>query len=325
MKISVITPVYNAAPYVEESVLSALAQPQTAEVILIEDGSPDNSLEICVALAKKHSRVRLLRHPDEGNHGAGASRNIGITNAKFDFVAFLDADDFFLPDRFRKAQEILEDNPDLDGVYEAVSVYIDNRLKEEQLVSSAKPDLITMKDRVPPEKLFEALVTGGKGAFSTDGVVVRTSVFNKTGLFDEHLIACQDTAMWVKMAAVGRLAPGCLDQGVACARVHSKNRVFGVAQSRQLLENEQRLFETLWAWGKKAPLTPDRRSLLLFVAIFAALRGTENASLLKQLFLGASILLSKGWRHPRAFLTPCLWQHILQRLGHRMLRGRWSK
>ncbi len=61
-KFSVIIPVYNAAAYVRHAVESALAQPETAEVILIEDGSPDNALEICENLASEFEKVKLLRH-----------------------------------------------------------------------------------------------------------------------------------------------------------------------------------------------------------------------------------------------------------------------
>jgi glycosyltransferase involved in cell wall biosynthesis len=81
MQVSVITPVYNAASFVTQAVESALQQPETAEVLIIEDGSPDNSLEVCQELAKKYEKVKLLRHPNGENRGAGASRNLGMRNA----------------------------------------------------------------------------------------------------------------------------------------------------------------------------------------------------------------------------------------------------
>ena len=51
-------------------------------------------------------KVRLLHHPDGKNHGAGATRNVGIKNAKYDYIAFLDADDFYLSERFKVAQQL---------------------------------------------------------------------------------------------------------------------------------------------------------------------------------------------------------------------------
>ena len=104
MKVSVIIPVFNAEKFIRKAVESVLDQSETGEILLIEDTSPDNSLKICQELEEKHDRVRLLRHDDLLNHGAGATRNLGIRNAKFDYVAFLDADDFYLKGRFINAR-----------------------------------------------------------------------------------------------------------------------------------------------------------------------------------------------------------------------------
>ncbi len=92
MKISIIIPVYNAEKYLERAVKSALNQSETGEVILVEDDSPDNALELCMNLEEEYERVKLFRHPDGKNHGAGASRNLGIEKSDFDFIAFFDVD-----------------------------------------------------------------------------------------------------------------------------------------------------------------------------------------------------------------------------------------
>jgi glycosyltransferase involved in cell wall biosynthesis len=78
MKISVITPVYNAEKFIAKAVESALQFDEVFEVILVEDGSPDNALEICKNLSEKHDRVKLYQHDDKKNHGAGASRNLAL-------------------------------------------------------------------------------------------------------------------------------------------------------------------------------------------------------------------------------------------------------
>ena len=122
MKISVIIPVYNAEKFVTNAVESALQFDEVFEVILVEDQSPDKALDVCKTLAKKHDRVKLFQHPDKGNHGAGESRNVGMRNATGDFIAFLDADDFFLPNRFDAERELFK-NPDVDGVYGAIGVH----------------------------------------------------------------------------------------------------------------------------------------------------------------------------------------------------------
>ncbi|HED13224.1 MAG TPA: glycosyltransferase family 2 protein, partial [Gammaproteobacteria bacterium] len=103
MKISVVIPVYNAEKYVEYAVKSALQQKEAAEIILVEDNSPDHALKICEKLSNENSQVRLLRHSDGKNHGAGESRNLGIRSARHDYIAFLDADDYYLQNCFAAA------------------------------------------------------------------------------------------------------------------------------------------------------------------------------------------------------------------------------
>jgi glycosyltransferase involved in cell wall biosynthesis len=115
LSVSVIIPVYNAAAYVNKAVESALMQPEVAEILLIEDGSTDNSLAICKTIAEKNDKVKLLFHKNNTNKGAGESRNLGVKNAKSDFIAFLDADDYFLPGRFEAEKKMFTDE-NVDGV-----------------------------------------------------------------------------------------------------------------------------------------------------------------------------------------------------------------
>jgi glycosyltransferase involved in cell wall biosynthesis len=70
MNISVIIPVYNASEFLEKAVDSALQFEEVKEIVLVEDKSTDNSLEICQKLVLKDSRIKLYQHPDKGNHGA---------------------------------------------------------------------------------------------------------------------------------------------------------------------------------------------------------------------------------------------------------------
>ncbi|CAA7392622.1 glycosyltransferase family 2 protein [Chryseobacterium fistulae] len=121
MRITVIIPVYNSEHYIGRAVESALQFEEVMEVLLIEDQSPDNALEVCHNLTEQYDRVKLFQHSDRGNHGAGASRNLGIENARGDFLAFLDSDDYYLPNRFDREKELFQ-NPEVDGVYGALGV-----------------------------------------------------------------------------------------------------------------------------------------------------------------------------------------------------------
>lgn len=95
MKISVIIPAYNAGKTLEASVLSVTGQAYPElEVILVDDGSVDNTGEVCGKLAGKDQRIRVIR---QENRGVSAARNRGLDEAQGDAVLFLDADDMLLP------------------------------------------------------------------------------------------------------------------------------------------------------------------------------------------------------------------------------------
>ena len=93
--ISVIVPVYKAEKYIESCVQSILSQTYgNFELILVEDGSPDHSGEICDALAKTDTRIRVI-HKENG--GAATARNAGLDAAKGEYIAFIDGDDCVHP------------------------------------------------------------------------------------------------------------------------------------------------------------------------------------------------------------------------------------
>ena len=90
-KVSVIIPVFNSAQFLKMAVDSCALLDEVGEVLLIDDGSTDNSFFTCLDLQKKYEKVEVLKHIDGKNHGVSATRNLGIKNSRFDFVAFLDS------------------------------------------------------------------------------------------------------------------------------------------------------------------------------------------------------------------------------------------
>jgi glycosyltransferase involved in cell wall biosynthesis len=105
-KISVVVPVYNAEDYLNECLNSIIDQSfQDFEIICINDGSTDDSLEILNEYAKKDKRIQII---DQQNHGPGAVRNKGITLAKGDYIYFADPDDYLELNAFEELYEISE-------------------------------------------------------------------------------------------------------------------------------------------------------------------------------------------------------------------------
>ena len=101
--VSVVVPLYNTEKYIAECIESVLDQTlRDLEVLVIDDGSRDRSMEIVEEIASQDSRVRLLRHPGGANLGVSRTRRLGIMEAKGEYLAFLDADDAFEPSKLER-------------------------------------------------------------------------------------------------------------------------------------------------------------------------------------------------------------------------------
>ena len=237
-KVTVVMPVYNAAKYLKEALLSAVHIPEVGEIVLIEDGSKDNSLAICEGLSRNYEKVSLYVHENNQNKGASESRNLGILKAKYDYIAFLDADDIYCENRFEKEQNIFLSNSGIDGVYSAVG-YIN------------EPDgkIFTLKKNISPEKLFHYLLRGTYGHFHTNGITIKKEIFNKVGYFNPQLILHQDSEMWLKMAFKGTLVGGELIALVALIRRHEGNRIWVGQNDKTRLLVYQSFFN--WVINKK--------------------------------------------------------------------------
>lgn len=226
-RVSVIIPVFNAANRVGNAVRSTLVLSEVDEVILVEDASSDQSLNVCSALAAEHPKVRLLRHPDGGNHGAGSSRNLGVEKARAPFVAFLDADDAFLPGRF-DADRIIFADPQIDGVYSAIANEYESDAVRVQWLEQGWTETLSISETVPPDELIFVLLWAhptASGDFHVDTVTVRREFFLRVGGFHPGLRLQQDTQLWRRMAVAGKLAAGNLTRPVALRYVHSGNRM----------------------------------------------------------------------------------------------------
>jgi len=260
MHVSVIIPVYNAEHFLPQAVQSACAQRETGEVILVEDGSSDGSLHVCRQLEERFSHVTVLRHKEDRHQGISASRNLGLRAARCPHIAFLDADDYYLPERFRAARAVLDCDPDIDGVYDAVGIRYENDDARTWYCGQGRPEMTTITEAVDPVNLFEAILSGDKGFFHTNGIVVRKELFDRTGLFDPSLPMCEDTAMWIKMAAVGKLVAGCISNPVSIRRVHGENTTQRDEARNKMYQLQ--MAESLMHWGQQTSLSAKRMRLL---------------------------------------------------------------
>ncbi len=177
-KLSVIVPVYNAERYIGRCTKSILGQTyKNIEVILVNDGSTDNSLNLCYQIAEMDSKVKVLT---KENAGAASARNMGIKNATGELLGFCDADDFLDADMYEVLINIMEQNnlKMIDSTYKSVNdsgEIIEKGIDSKELVIESAYDAISnlflwiggssLCTRVVDKSLFENLnIPEGKRA-----------------------------------------------------------------------------------------------------------------------------------------------------------------
>lgn len=121
MKISVILTSYNYANYIESAISSILAQTLSDwELLVVDDGSSDNSLEIIKSFCEKDNRIKLFQHENAKNKGLKESILLGVKNATGDWIAFLESDDLLEPENLMQKVQIMEKYPSVKFIFNKV-------------------------------------------------------------------------------------------------------------------------------------------------------------------------------------------------------------
>lgn len=196
--ISVVIPAYNAAWCVGKAIDSVMAQEfRDFELLVVDDGSTDDTGAV---LALYGDAIRVVR---QLNGGLSNARNSGIRESRGEFVAFLDADDWWLPAKILRQVALLRARPDL-GFVSTVARVEDTHgqlLNVWACTACTGPFL---------HQLFGA---NGDVAGSASAVMVRRRLFDLVGVFDESLRALEDVDMWMRLAAVAGYE--CIDEPLA--------------------------------------------------------------------------------------------------------------
>ena len=241
--VTVIMPAYNSAAYVGEALDSVLAQTfDRYEVIVINDGSSDTE-DLERELQRYSAKVRYIK---QENRGAAAARNAGLHAARSELVAFLDADDTYLPTFLEKQIQLLE-RSNADVVYSDALLFGDS--------PSAGNTFMKLQGaggEVTPERLLSVKVS-----IQTSTVLARKARIIGVGLFDESLRRGQDFELWFRLAKSGmRFAcqPGYL----------SRYRIGGNGLSGTAISQLQRTVDVLEAIEARYELTPSEDAALQF-------------------------------------------------------------
>ena len=202
--VSIIIPAYNAARFVKDAVDSAIKQPyENIEVIVVNDGSKDDTPILLNNISKRDKRVKVI-HKENG--GLSSARNRGILEASGDYICFLDSDDVILPNKIVRQVEYLESHPECDLIY------------SDHYVGDDKLHPISLDAKNPPSIPFDELLIY-RNWFAPLSPLLRNSLVQKTGLFDEQLCASEDWDYWIRCIKKGRFCylPG----AVGIYRTHS--------------------------------------------------------------------------------------------------------
>jgi glycosyltransferase involved in cell wall biosynthesis len=181
--ISVIVPSYNSAHCLPKAIASIRMQAwHDLEIIIINDGSSDDTGEVLNCLMGNDLRVL-----QQANRGPAAARNLGICAARGKWIAFLDADDFWLPSKLKTQMDILASEPAATFSYGSAINLFPSGVESIQ------------RPRKSGSEIFWDLLWGPQ--FGMSSVIVRRDCFDRAGLFDPELRMGEDWDMWLRLAA----------------------------------------------------------------------------------------------------------------------------
>ena len=208
--VTFIVPTHNYGKYLLEAVDSALAQTYpNFELIVVDDGSTDNTPEL---MAPLQDRVRYIR---QEQRGPSAARNAGIKVARGELIAFLDADDLWLPDKTRLQVSYLLEHPEV-GLVSTRTTLLDEAGGSPSYREQPREPILEL----PAGKAFRDLFRH-TNYIATSTVILRRECLEAVGVFDESLSRVEDKNLWLRVGRCFGIAR--LPQRLALHRQHQSN------------------------------------------------------------------------------------------------------
>jgi glycosyltransferase involved in cell wall biosynthesis len=202
--VSVIVPFFNSDRFLSDAVESVLSQTyRNWELFLVDDGSNDESTRIARDYCSYYSgRIRYLHHSDHANRGQAMSRNVAIDEAKGTYVAFLDADDVWMPQKLEQQVAILEQHSDVGMVYGPALVWFgwtdrsEDLARDYETVPAVTPNTIVQ----PPILALRCYPLGKECGPHPSCVLLRRSLLDRIGTFEEQFPRLyDDQALFAKV------------------------------------------------------------------------------------------------------------------------------
>ena len=198
MKVSIITASYNYESYIKDAIESVIAQTyQEWEMIIVDDGSRDNSVEIIKNYCNNDSRIRLYQHDNGKNKGLAQTLRLGVEKSETNWIVFLEADDTITPDYLEKKILVLQKYPDLKFIFNDVNLFGDiERIKKYDEYFSLVYKIL--KSRTYPDNLLNCFEENNIiPTFSC--VMLKKELWNSLD-FNSPLRPCLDYYLWLQIA-----------------------------------------------------------------------------------------------------------------------------
>jgi glycosyltransferase involved in cell wall biosynthesis len=242
--VSVIIPVYKVENYIAATVQSVLDQTyENFELLIIDDGSPDRSVEICQQFTDP--RIKIIR---QENRGVAAARNTGIRHAQGEYIALLDADDIWVPQKLEKHVEHLDNSPEV-GVSFCRSAFIDQEGKPLGIYQITK-----LKDITPLDLFCRTPIGNGSVPVIRrevfEGIRFQDNLYGVTEDFyfddDRELHPSEDVECWLRMALQTEWKIEGIAEALTLYRVNPQGHS---AQLLKKLKSWERLLEKARAYA----------------------------------------------------------------------------
>ena len=233
--VSVIVIFFNASDFLQTAIESVLAQTyEHWELLLVDDGSNDGSTEIALRFASENSsRIKYIEHDGHQNLGMSAARNLGIHKAMGDYITFLDADDYWLPNKLDVQTSILDSQPEAGMLFGKTKYWFSWTGHPEDSQQDYVPSLgVRTHTLFHPPLLLLLFIQGKAEVPCTCSIIVRRSVVEKIEGFEDYFRGMyEDQAFYAKICLYTPVLA--TDDCLAWYRQHSKSNYSTAIHSGQ--------------------------------------------------------------------------------------------
>jgi len=199
--VSVVVPMYNTEKYVGECIQSVLDQTlDDLELLIVDDGSGDGSVSLAEQLASSNERVRLLFHPDRRNMGVSRTRQLGVTEARGRYIAFLDADDAFEPDKLQRQVDAMRDRPDCVMCHTAAKVTAES---DDPIVASLQRHFGDLAPEEMEYRFHQRRDSLDMNRICLSSILVKAEVLRQTNFSFPQLFQHEDWTLFVLLSLKG--------------------------------------------------------------------------------------------------------------------------